>query len=296
MADFMHDQAAGLRAMFRRYPTQRVAFAGAMTGVGCTSLAVATAVEAARSGLRVTLIDEHQGGGSATARLGLTSRIDLLQAVNRDVPLASVRIASQHGVAVVPAARLAAGSRQLNRLQSEALDEALLELARDTELLLIDGMTEDGQLSALARRADRLAVVTAASGVSITAAYALIKRHLAGSAPLSAGRSAAPVHVGVTRARSVADARQAFASLNGVVSEHLGSALHWLGCLPAGHQRPVFVVAGDDALKIGRDLAEKLFVTREADRNGTVSAPDDMPLAERPDRGGHPDGFTARIA
>lgn len=289
MADFMHDQAAGLRAMFRRYPTQRVAFAGAMDGVGSTSIALATAIEAARSGLRVTLIDEHQGAGSATARLGLTSRIDLLQAINRDVALASVRIASQHGVAVVPAARLAAASKQLNRLQTEALDEALVELTRDTELLVIDCALDDGQLSALARRADRLAVITAASGVSITAAYALIKRHLAGSA-------ARPVHVGVSRARSVADARQAFASLNGVVSEHLGSALHWLGCLPSGYQRPVFATAGDDALKIGRDLAEKLFVTREAEKAGMLSALDDALAGDRSDRGGRADGFPAQVA
>lgn len=295
MADFMHDQAAGLRAMFRRYPTQRVAFAGSTAGAGSTSLAVATALEAARSGLRVTLIDEHQGAGSATARLGLTSRIDLLQAINRDVPLASVRIASQHGVAVVPAARLAAASRQLNRLQSEALDEALTEIARDTELLVIDCASEDSQLSALARRADRLAVVTAASGVSITAGYALIKRHLAGSAPLASGATC-PVHVAVTRARSVADARQAFASLNGVVSEHLGSALHWLGCLQVGYQRPVFSVAGDDALKIGRDLAEKLFVTRESLNGGILPALND-PLAAQPgDRNGHGDGLSAHVA
>lgn len=295
MADLMHDQAAGLRALFRRFPTQRVAFAGAMPGAGSTSLAVATAIEAARNGLRVTLIDEHQGAGSAIARLGLTSRIDLLQALNRDAPLSAVRIASQHGVVVVPAARLASSSRQLNRLQTEALDDALIELTRDTELLVIDCAVEDGLLSALARRADRLAVVTAASGASITAAYALIKRHLAGATPVGAGH-VCPVHVGVSRACSVADARQAFASLNGVVSEHLGSALHWLGCLPVGYQRPVFSVAGDDALKIGRDLAEKLFVTREADKTGMLSALNEPRADHRSDRGGRAGELPARVA
>ena len=286
MADLMHDQAAGLRALFRRFPTQRVAFAGAMPGAGSTSLAVATAIEAARNGLRVTLIDEHQGAGSAIARLGLTSRIDLLQALNRDAPLSAVRIASQHGVVVVPAARLASSSRQLNRLQTEALDDALIELTRDTELLVIDCAVEEGLLSA---------VVTAASGASITAAYALIKRHLAGATPVGAGH-VCPVHVGVSRARSVADARQAFASLNGVVSEHLGSALHWLGCLPVGYQRPVFSVAGDDALKIGRDLAEKLFVTREADKTGMLSALNEPRADHRSDRGGRAGELPARVA
>jgi flagellar biosynthesis protein FlhG len=274
VADLMKDQASGLRAMFRRHPTQRVSFAGAMAGVGNTSIALGTALQAARAGLRVTLIDEHQGAGSATARLGLTSRLDLLQAINRDAPLASIPLLSQHGVALVPAARLAMQSRQLNRLQLEALDEALVELTRDTELLIVDCALDEAQLSALARRSDRLAVMTAASGVSVTAAYALIKRHFTGNAPVSAG-VARPVHVGVSRARSVADARQAFASLNGVVSEHLGSALHWLGCLPAGYQRSTFSVAGDDALKIGRDLAEKLFVSLDPEKTGML-----MPLNE----------------
>ena len=184
MVDLKSDQASGLRAMFRRFPTQRVSFAGAMEGVGNTSIALGAALEAARSGLRVTVIDEHQGAGSVTARLGLTSRLDLLQAINRDAPLASVRLASQQGISVVPAARLATASKQLNRLQMEALDEALVELTRDTELLIVDCAPDDGQLSLLARRSDRLAVVTAASGVSITAAYALIKRHVTGNAPL----------------------------------------------------------------------------------------------------------------
>ncbi len=293
MVDLKNDQASGLRAMFRRFPTQRVSFAGATEGVGNTSIALGAALEAARSGLRVTVIDEHQGAGSVTARLGLTSRLDLLQAINRDVPLASVRLASQHGISVVPAARLATASKQLNRLQMEALDEALVELTRDTELLIVDCAPDDGQLSLLARRSDRLAVVTAASGVSITAAYALIKRHVTGNAPLAASGAAKPVHVGVTRARSVADARQAFASLNGVVSEHLGSALHWLGCLPVGYQRPTFAATGDDALKIGRDLAEKLFVTREPEKPGML-----MPLNDTitGDPAGRTGGVSARMA
>jgi flagellar biosynthesis protein FlhG len=279
VADLMKDQASGLRAMFRRHPTQRVSFAGAMAGVGNTSIALGAALQAARAGLRVTLIDEHQGAGSATARLGLTSRLDLLQAINRDAPLASIPLLSQHGVAVVPAARLATQSRQLNRLQLEALDEALVELTRDTELLIVDCALDESQLSALARRSDRLAVVTAASGVSVTAAYALIKRHFTGNAPVSAG-VVRPVHVGVSRARSVADARQAFASLNGVVSEHLGSALHWLGCLPAGYQRPIFSVTGDDALKIGRDLAEKLFVSLDSEKTGMLMSLNETPPAD----------------
>jgi flagellar biosynthesis protein FlhG len=292
VADFMNDQASGLRALFRRFPTQRVSFAGATAGVGSTSIALGAALEAARSGLRVTVIDEHQGAGSAVARLGLTSRLDLLQAVNRDATLSSVRLASQHGVSVVPAARLAAASPQLNRLQSEALDEALIELTRDTELLVVDCALDGGQLSALARRCDRLAVITAASGVSITAAYALIKRHVAGNAPLPAS-SARPVHVGVSRARSVADARQAFASLNGVVSEHLGSALHWLGCLTSGFERPPFAVTGDDALKMGRDLAEKLFVARESEKPGISTSIHDSPSGGPI---GQPEGVSARVA
>ncbi len=288
----MHDQASGLRAMFRRFPSQRLAFAGATPGAGATSLAVAAALEAARSGLRVTLIDEHQGAGSATARLGLTSRVDLLQAINRDVPLAAVRRTSQHGIAVVPAARLAVASGQLNRLQTEALDEALSELSRDSELLVIDCAPDEGVLSALARRADRLAVVTMATGVGMTAAYALIKRHLTGNAPVATAR-VCPVHVGVSRVRSEVDARQAFASLNGVVSEHLGSALHWLGCLPTGFQRPAFSPAGEDALKIGRDLAEKLFVSREPEH----SAPDRIQDGGlHPDPNGFKEGIPARVA
>jgi MinD-like ATPase involved in chromosome partitioning or flagellar assembly len=292
VADLRKDQASGLRALFCRHPTQRVSVAGALAGVGATSIALGLAMEGARSGLRVTVIDEHQGLGSATARLGLTSRLDLLQAINRDTLLASIPLLSQHGVKVVPAARLALASKQFNRLQLEALDEALVELTRDTELLVVDCALEESQLSALARRTDRLAVVTAASGVSVTAAYALIKRHFTGNAPLPVG-AVRPVHVGVSRVRSVSDARQAFASLNGVVSEHLGSALHWLGCLPAGYQRPNFVAAGDDALKIGRGLAEKLFVTREMEKKGMLLPQNDT---QSGDPAGLPDGLSARVA
>ncbi|MBN8506933.1 MAG: hypothetical protein J0L58_20900, partial [Burkholderiales bacterium] len=60
--------------------------------------------------------------------------------------------------------------------------------------------------------------------------------------PCSADATASSVRFDDPSRADAQAARQAFASLNGVVSEHLGSALHWLGCLPAGYQRPNFVV------------------------------------------------------
>lgn len=269
MVDPHNDQAAGLREMFRRHPAQLVCFAGALPGVGCTSLAVAMSIQAARSGLRVVLIDEHQGVGSATQRMGLTSRLDLLQAINRDVSMKAVKLRSVHEVTVIPAARLAVASPQLNRLQEAALDDVLGEFMRDTDLIIIDAQAAEHGLSRLARGAHRMAVVAAASGSGVTSAYSLIKRHAGASTPIPGGK-ARSIHVALSRVAGQAEARQAFASLNAVVSEHLGQPLHWLGALLSGETRGRFEPAGADALKIAGDFAEKLFVTRATTVAGAV--------------------------
>jgi len=106
VVDFHQDQAAGLRRMFVRAPARIVTFAGGAANCGTSTALLATALALAEAGERVALIDEHQGSGSACARLGLTTRFDLLQAVNRDahaLPRAPQRRRQSHRVCRRPA-------------------------------------------------------------------------------------------------------------------------------------------------------------------------------------------------
>ncbi|MBL8483885.1 MAG: hypothetical protein JNJ60_16940 [Rhodocyclaceae bacterium] len=224
MVDFSNDQAAGLRALLRRIPVQRVAFAALAPACGASRVASALACVLAEQGYRVALIDEFQGPGSASWRMGLSSRLDLLQVVNHDTTLARLRLASAQGVSVFPAARLAAQGAGLSRLQMAELDQALARIERDHEFLLIDAAMPDQRLSVLARRAERWVFALNDTAPALTGAYALIKRQAAHypSAALEL------LYGACTRTRAEA----AHANLTALCAQQLRTQPGWLGWLP----------------------------------------------------------------
>ncbi|MBL8471862.1 MAG: AAA family ATPase [Rhodocyclaceae bacterium] len=250
MVDFRHDQAAGLRALLRRIPVQRMALASLAPGCGATRLATALAVVLAEQGYRVALIDEFQGAGSATARLGLSSRLDLLQVVNHDTTLARLRLASAQGISVFPAARLAAQNAALSRLQMAELEQAFARIERDHEILLIDAAPNDLRLSAAARRAERLVVACNDTQAALTGAYALIKRHAGQPAPAPAQLEL--LYGGCTQAR----AQAAHANLAALCAQQLRIGAGWLGWLA---QESKFSRSGnsEDTLKLACITADK---------------------------------------
>lgn len=229
MVDFHQDQAAGLRRMFVREPARIVTFAGGAANCGTSTLLLATALALAEAGERVALIDEHQGSGSVGARLGLTTRFDLLQAVNRDATLSHVRRSTTGNLTLYAGARLAAQGDGLTRIQSHVLGELVDELRAGTDWVLVDAAAGRAGVSPLARRAERWVVTASASPAALTGAYTLIKR-----AASMVGEAATGVVA--RRTRSGLPGTRIYAQLAEVARAHLERVPEWLGELPAPAQ------------------------------------------------------------
>ncbi|MDR0529442.1 MAG: AAA family ATPase [Zoogloeaceae bacterium] len=176
MADFDLDQAAGLRRLLTRHQLRILTFASGTSGAGQTTLAANLAVELARQGQEVLLIDEN-GGRNLSAFFGRRAAGDLLQTLRRQRALEEVLFSPTPGLRILPAARAARSMTRLSADERDAFLGGLAALSCPVEVLLIDSSPEHAQgLSPWGLAAgEAVMVVTGAKG-SITDTYALIRK------------------------------------------------------------------------------------------------------------------------
>ncbi|HWI83351.1 flagellar biosynthesis protein FlhG [Ramlibacter sp.] len=151
------DQAEGLRRLLTAGRPRIVALLGMSAGVGATTAAMNLAVELARDGGPVLLLDEHAGAAaSACASWAVAPpRLD-----PRGAP-----------------AEVAAGVQVLAAPAGAARPDFNPRALCPGGLIVIDvALDAAGQLSPLARLADDLVVVMQPLAASITATYAGLKR------------------------------------------------------------------------------------------------------------------------
>lgn len=223
MVSLLDDQAAGLRKLFAgaRGPAT-VAFAGP-AGRGPLLASVARGLAAA--GKAVLVIDEQAGGDGVAAAFGLRSRYDLLQAVNRDVPAAQVLLQAEASIRLLPAARAARQCARLDAMARRALSEWLRRLLRGIDFVLVDTAARaDADFSPLLPQPQRIVFTVSPDGLSITEAYAQMKR-------LVQLRDCRRFGIVVVRAADPAEVRQVFANLREAAGRHLGTELELLGSL-----------------------------------------------------------------
>src|SRR5574343_393025 len=139
VADFRTDQAAGLRRLLGSgQQLQVVTFVAGCEGVG-RSVAVANiGVALARLGKEVLIIDEHAPGDDIASAFGLTARSDLLNVVQRELPLSQVLLQPMHGLRVLPAARAVKKLGRLSLPQQQTLLDAMSGLERPIDVILVD--------------------------------------------------------------------------------------------------------------------------------------------------------------
>lgn len=259
MASLIEDQAAGLRRIFSRAKEPvSIAFAGSRGASGRSAIVAGLARGLAALGKEVIVVDENPGPDSVAAAFGLASRFDLLQAVNCDVPLAQVLLQAEHAVRIVPAARAARESGRLDGMQRHAVAEWLRRLQKGADFVLTDtsGRASDG-LSPLVPAPQRVVVVAAANSLSITEAYAQVKR----LAQVGGCRSLGVI---VARAPSLREGETVFANMRDVARRHLGGVeLELLCCLPAqGALAPACHALAEALLRQRRPAAEEGLGTR----------------------------------
>lgn len=252
MPSLHEDQAAGLRRIFARAKEPAtIAFTGARGG-GRSAIVAELAHALAALGKEVVVVDENPGPDSVAAACGLASRFDLLQAVNCDVPLAQVLLQPWNGVRIVPAARAARESGRFDGMQRHAVAQWLQRLQKGVDFLLTDASASaTGGLAPLQAPPQRVIVVAAANSLSITEAYAQIKR-------LAQEGGCSRFEVIVARAAGLRAGETVFANMRQVARSHLGVELDLLGCLPAqGALAPACHALAEMLLRQGAGRADE---------------------------------------
>ena len=97
----MLDQAAGLRRLLGSAPLRAVVIAGS----GATTLSVNLATALGAAGMDVLVVDENANHGNVADHLGISTRYELIHALNGDRPLRDIICEAAAGVCVLPAAR-----------------------------------------------------------------------------------------------------------------------------------------------------------------------------------------------
>ncbi|PKO38091.1 MAG: MinD-like protein [Betaproteobacteria bacterium HGW-Betaproteobacteria-6] len=263
MADFCVDQAAGLRRLLGGgAQLQVITFVAGCDGVG-RSVAVANiGVALARLGKEVLIIDEHAAGDDIASMYGMSARHDLLNVVQREMPLSHVLLQPMLGLRVLPAARAVRKLGRLSLLQQQTLLNAMSGLERPFDVILVDAsVAHPNGFSPFGLVAQEAVVVLSGSSASITEAYSLIKK-------VSHAFSRKHFRILVNKVRSQSDARSIFENIAQVAAQRGVAQLDYAGAIPLDEAlrqaaqlcRPVVIQAPDSlAAAAFRDVASDML-------------------------------------
>lgn len=228
MASLSEDQAAGLRRIFAQgREAAHVVFSGSRASATRGMLVATLAQTLAQAGREVVVVDENPGPGGVAAACGVAARFDLLQAVNGDVPLAQVLLQPWPGVRIVPAARAARECGRLDGMRRQTLTDWLRRLHQGADFVLTDASDQGGtHFLQPTPDAPKRVIVAAANSLSITEAYAQLKRQ-------ARQDGCRTFDLIVVHAADLREGETIFDNMGEVARRHLGVELRLLGCLQA---------------------------------------------------------------
>ncbi len=247
---------------------QVITFVSGCDGVG-RSVAVANiGVALARLGKEVLIIDEHVSGDDIASTFGLLARYDLLNVVQREVPLSQVLLQPMSGLRVLPAARAVKKLGRLSLQQQQTLLDSMSGLERPIDAILVDASTaHPNGFSPFGLASQEAVVVLSGSGASITEAYSLIKK-------VSHAFSRKHFRILVNKVRSQSDARSIFENIAQVAAQRGIAHLDFAGAIPQDEAlrqssqlcRSVLVHAPDSSSAIAfRDIASDILYWQRSD-------------------------------
>lgn len=263
MADFRSDQAAGLRRLFGGgKQLQVVTFVAGCEGVGRSVALANIGVALTRLGKEVLIIDEHASQDDIASAFGLAARYDLLNVVQREVPLSQVLLQPMSGLRVLPAARAVKKLGRLSLNQQQTLLDAMSGLSQPIDVILVDAsIAHPYGFSPFGLASQEVVVVLSGNSASITEAYSLIKK-------VSHAFSRRHFRILINKIRSHADARSIFENIAQVAAQRGVARLDYAGAIPFDEAlrqsvqlcRPVLVQAPDSAAaEACRDIASDLL-------------------------------------
>ncbi|TKB92046.1 MAG: MinD/ParA family protein [Nitrospira sp.] len=237
MNNIISEQAMTIPTVTQRGSCTRViAVTSGKGGVGKTNVVVNLAVELARVGKRVLVLDADLGLGNIDVLLGLVPRYTLEHVLCGSCRLSDIIIEGTAGIQVLPAG---SGLPQLTSLtdsQQLILQTELEHIADTVDVLLIDtGAGVSPNVTYFASAAQETIVLISPEPTALTDAYALMK-------VLCRQHRERGFKVLVNLVKSQREATQTFRKLDRAAERFLNIKLEYLGCIPLDDYLPMAVV------------------------------------------------------
>ncbi len=231
------DQASSLRSLARQRTSAAtvIAVTSGKGGVGKSNIAVNLAIQFARAGKRTVLLDADLGLANADVLCNIDLPFNLAHVISRKKNLPDVKVLAPGGFHLIGGASGLARMADLDEAERRRIIDALAELERQADIILIDtGAGINPNVLTFIRAADHVLVVTTPEPTAITDAYAVVK-------VISREDPDRRLSLLVNQARSPAEARAVYDRIARVAKQFLGTVLMDAGAIPADEQVPISV-------------------------------------------------------
>ena len=206
-----------------------IAITSGKGGVGKSNLAVNLAARFAQAGRRTLLLDADMGLANADVLCGMNLRLNLAHVIARRASLSEIAAVGPGGFRLIGGASGLAKMADLPEEEHRRLLEALAQLERSSDLVLIDtGAGISRNVLSFTAAADQVLVVSTPEPTAIADAYAMIKV----ISRQQQGQAARPISLVVNQVKSAAEARGVYERMAKVAQRFLGVKLGDAGFLP----------------------------------------------------------------
>ncbi len=207
-----------------------VAITSGKGGVGKTVCTVNLALNFAKQGLKVLLIDADLGLANIDVVLGLTPEHTIQDVLTGDLSLDEVAVQGPMGITVLPAASGVAELSNLDEAQRLALMDHIDRWNADFDVVLVDtgaGISPNVRFFVLA--VERIMVVATPDPASVTDAYALMK-------VMFLNHRVTNFDLLVNQVKSREEALDVYRTLQKVLEQFLNIGLNFVGYVPQDPQ------------------------------------------------------------
>ncbi|MBF0108500.1 MAG: MinD/ParA family protein [Magnetococcales bacterium] len=219
------------RSALDRAPSERkvphtLAVTSGKGGVGKTLLTVNLAIQYARQGFKVLIIDADMGLANIDVVLRLSPKHTIQDVLLGDMTLDEVAVPGPFGITVLPAASGVAELSTLTEGQKLALMDHIDNWNAEFDVVLVDtgaGISANVRFFVLA--VERIMVVATPDPASIADAYALMK-------VMFNTHRVSQFDLVVNQARTQNEARDVYRRISSVAGTHLNIGLTFAGYIP----------------------------------------------------------------
>lgn len=251
MMTMVEDQASSLRrimdakrdtsASMRRL--RCISVASGKGGVGKTVVSIGLAINLAKKGFRVLMLDADLGLANVDIQIGVDPKMTIQDVIFGGKRLDEVVVSVREGLDLLASSTGAAEMADMGSARRSLFVDELLAFAAGYDFLIIDVAAGIGQsITAFLQSSPEVLIVVANEPTSIMDAYSLIK---------VVGKSPVPprMHIVINMVKRIEDGEHLYGKLDGITRRFLGQSYPCVGVLPYD---PVV----GDAIRARRSVAE----------------------------------------